>query len=120
MFSLGDSDRYYLYSSACDMRKGFDTLCGVVRSQMNRDPLSGEVFIFMNRNRHTIKLLHWERGGLVIYYKRLETGRFSLPEFDQKSNSYRLKWMELIMMIDGISLDKVAYKKRYKKPCKVV
>jgi transposase len=116
MFALGETDHYYLFSSPCDMRKGFDTLCGVVRALMNRDPLSGEVFIFLNRGGRTLKLLHWEHGGFVIYYKRLESGQFSRPAFDQKSNSYRLKWMELVMMIDGISLEKVVYKKRYERP----
>lgn len=71
MFSLNEAHRFYLYSGVCDMRKGFDTLCGVVRLHMGRDPLSGEVFIFLNRVRTTVKLLHWEHGGLVIYHKRL-------------------------------------------------
>ena len=63
MFSLNESHSYYLCPGDCDLRKGFDALCGVVSSDMGRDPLSGEVFIFMNRTRTTIKLLHWERGG---------------------------------------------------------
>jgi len=95
------------------MRKGFDSLCGVVRSDMGRDPLSGEVFIFMNRPRTTIKLLHWERGGFVLYHKRLESGRFSLPLFDAKTRSYPLRWTDLVLMIEGISLDKIYYRKRY-------
>jgi hypothetical protein len=97
------------------MRKGFDTLCGVVRLQMGRDPLSGEVFIFMNRSRNTIKLLHWERGGLVIYHKRLERGRFTLPEFDAPTGSYLLRWTDLVMMVEGISLAGVRYGKRYER-----
>lgn len=96
------------------MRKGFDALCGVVRSQMGRDPLSGEVFIFINKSRTTIKLLHWERGGLVIYHKRLERGCFSLPCFDEKTQSYRLLWHDLVMMIEGISREKIHYQKRFK------
>ena len=56
MFSLNESHRYWLYPCSCDMRKGFDALCGVVRSNMGRDPLSGEVFIFMNQNRTTLKV----------------------------------------------------------------
>jgi transposase len=67
MFSLNESHCYYLSTDSCDMRKGFDALCGAVRSDMGRDPLSGEVFIFMNHPRTTIKLLHWERGGFVLY-----------------------------------------------------
>jgi len=113
MFGLHESHQYYLFPSSCDMRKGFDTLCGVVRSDMGRDPLSGEVFIFMNRSRTTIKLLHWERGGLVLYHKRLEKGNFSLPVFDAKTRSYRLRWTDLVLMVEGISLEKAYYEKRY-------
>lgn len=97
------------------MRKGFDSLCGVVHSQMGRDPLSGEVFVFVNRVRTTIKLLHWERGGLVIYHKRLEQGRFTMPRYDVISGSYSLGWAELVMMVQGIQMSDVRYKKRYEK-----
>jgi transposase len=113
MFSLTSSHHYYLCPGSCDMRKGFDTLCGVVRSEMHRNPLSGEVFIFMNKSRTTIKLLHWERGGLVIYHKRLERGRFSLPVFNETTRSYTLSWRDLVLIIEGISLEKVVRKKRY-------
>lgn len=113
MFGLTASLQYYLCPASCDMRKGFDTLCGLVRSDMCRDPLSGEVFIFMNRSRTTIKLLHWERGGFVLYHKRLESGRFSLPIFDTKTQSYRLRWTDLVLMVEGISLEKIYYKKRH-------
>ncbi len=113
MFSLNESHRYYLSVCSTDMRKGFDALCGVVRSQMGRDPLSGEVFIFLNRSRTTIKLLHWERGGFVLYHKRLERGCFSLPVFDKNSRSYVLRWADLVLMVEGISLEKVRYQKRF-------
>jgi hypothetical protein len=102
------------------MRKGFDALCGVVRSDMGRNPLSGEVFIFMNKSRTTIKLLHWERGGLVLYHKRLEEGRFALPVLDTATRSYSLLWTDLVLMIEGISIDRISYGKRYenvKKKC---
>ena len=95
------------------MRKGFDTLCGVVRSQMGRDPLSGEVFIFVNGSRNTIKLLHWESGGLVIYHKRLESGRFERPVFDREQNAFQMKWSELVMMIQGLSMKNIVQHKRF-------
>jgi hypothetical protein len=86
---------------------------------MGRNPLSGEVFIFINRPRTTIKLLHWERGGLVLYHKRLESGRFTLPVFDTKTRSYLLGWTDLVLMVEGISLDKILYRKRYEKEAKM-
>jgi len=79
MFSLSSSLRYYLYSHPTDMRKSFDSLCHLVSTVMMRNPLSGEVFIFINRPRNRMKLLRWDNGGFVLYYKRLESGTFELP-----------------------------------------
>jgi transposase len=101
------------------MRKGFDALCGIVRLDMGRDPLSGEVFIFVNKPRTVVKLLHWERGGLVIYHKRLERGRFTLPHFDAQRQRYSLCWTDLVLMIEGISLERVHYGKRFEKEFKI-
>jgi hypothetical protein len=120
MFSLTASHQYYLSPESCDMRKGFYALCGLIRSDMGRDPLSGEVFIFLNRSRTTIKLLHWERGGLVLYHKRLERGRFTIPVFDTKTRSYSLRWADLVLMVEGISLERAYYGKRFETEAKIV
>jgi transposase len=96
------------------MRKGFDALSGVVRSDTGR-PLSGEVFIFINRSRTTVKLLHREHGGLAVYHKRLERGRFSVPVFDKNYRCYHLQWHDLVMMAAGISIEKAVREKRYEK-----
>jgi transposase len=114
MFSLGASNSYYLCMGGCDFLKGFDTLSGAVQSRMRRDPLSGEVFILINSSRNSMKLLHRESGGPVIYHKRLEQGRFSLPRLDPQTGSYRLTRTDLVMMAEGISADKTRYKKRLK------
>jgi transposase len=116
MFCLSDNLQYYLCAGSTDMRKGFDTLCGVVRSQMGRDPLSGEVFIFLNRPCSTVKLLHWETGGLVLYHKRLESGCFERPVYDEKQNSFSMKWSELVMMIEGLSMKNIRQRKRFELP----
>lgn len=79
MVNLSSGSRYYLWREPVDMRKSFDGLQGLVTGQMGRDALSGEVFIFMNRRRDQVKMLVWDRSGFVIYYKRLERGRFELP-----------------------------------------
>lgn len=116
MFSLNDSLNYYYFRGVTDMRKGFDALSGVVRNEMQRNPLSGEVYIFMNKPRTTVKLLRWESGGLVIYHKRLEQGRFEEPVYQQQDQTYHLKWTELVMMIQGISMQNRVQRKRYNKP----
>lgn len=113
MFSLNESQRFYLCLSPTDLRKGFDSLCGLVSSELGRDPLGGEVFIFVNRSRTTIKLLHWERGGLVLYHKRLESGRFSLPRVHSSGKGCSILWRDLVMMVEGISMEKTTRRKRF-------
>jgi len=113
MFNLNDSLGYYLCSRPVDMRGGFDSLCGVVRNSMGRDPLSGEVFVFINKSRTRIKLLHWERGGLVLYHKRLEYGRLSIPKLNFERGSYHLSWCDLVLMVEGVSFSGIIRKKRY-------
>jgi transposase len=112
MFSLNEAMRYYLYAGATDLRKGFDSLQGLVTEGMGRDPLSGEVFLFVNRGRNSLKLLHWERGGMVLYHKRLEKGRFALPEMEQGGKSCRMEWRDLVLMVEGIKPGTATYGKR--------
>lgn len=113
MFALTSSLKYYLYRSPTDMRKSFDGLCGLVSNHLNKSPSNGEVFIFINRPRNKIKLLHWEHGGFVLYYKRLEQGTFEVPHIDNQTNSCQITWPILVMMIDGISVEKVKHRKRF-------
>lgn len=113
MFSLNSTFRYYFYNSVTDMRKGFDGLCGLVHCELGRRPVSGEVFIFVNRQRDKIKLLHWEQGGFVLYYKRLESGTFELPWVNTTTKSYQISWSSLMLMIEGISIEKYKQRRRY-------
>ena len=76
MFGLTAATRIYLYRGVCDMRKSFDGLCGIVRSDLGADPLSGSLFVFVNRRRSMVKLLYWDRDGLALWYKRPERGCF--------------------------------------------
>lgn len=103
MFHLHQSLRYYLYPAPVDMRKSFYTLSGIVTSSMHRNVLSGEVFIFVNRNQTIMKILHMEYGGMVIYHKKLDSGRFKLPQIDENTHSLTLDWKELIMMIQQVN-----------------
>jgi len=70
---------------------------------MGHDVRLGDVFIFINRSRTTMKLLHAEDGGMVLYVKRLEEGTFRLPAYDSRSRSYPMEWHDLVMMVEGIS-----------------
>ncbi|MBX2984108.1 MAG: IS66 family insertion sequence element accessory protein TnpB [Flavobacteriales bacterium] len=89
MLALTSAHHYLLRKSPTDMRKGFDSLCGLVRDELGRDPLSGEVFVFIGSRRDRIKLLLYESGGYVLWYKRLERGTLELPKGD---GAVKLSW----------------------------
>ena len=109
MIALTASTRIYLYRSPCDMRKSFDGLCGLIRSELDADPLSGSLFVFVNRRRSMVKLLYWDRDGFMILYKRLERGCFKLP--DMSVSEARIDRCQLNMLLEGITPKKVS--KRY-------
>ena len=71
------------------------------------------MYVFLNRNRNLLKLLHWEHGGFVIYYKRLEKGTFTPPS--RVPGSGTVRWPELVMMVEGIEIEKSRQKPRYQK-----
>jgi transposase len=96
-----------------DMRKSFYTLSGIVTTSMNQDVRSGEVFIFINRRQNIMKILHMEYAGLVIYYKKLESGRFKLPAFDENTSSLNIHWNELMMMVQSVKTRPGKLKRRY-------
>jgi len=114
MISFNSSQRFFLYRAAIDMRKSFDGPCGLVTNELQKPLTSGDVFMFINKPRNSIKLLVWDRNGFVIYYKRLEEGTFEMPGTDEKSIS--IKWEELVMMLEGIALKSVKRRKRYSIP----
>ena len=113
IFGLGPSPRFFLYSQPTDMRKGFDGLGGLVRNNLASDPMSGDVFIFMNRCRNLIKLLYWDQSGFVIFYKRLEKGTFQLPLRSKTQTSVIIPRDELLLILEGIELENVKKKARY-------
>ena len=116
MFSLNESIRYYLYPYPRDMRKSFYTLSGIVNNLMGLNVSAGEAFIFINRPLDTIKILHMETGGLVIYHMKLETGHFCLPDIDieTKNNAHKTSWSELVLMVQGLSPSGYHHQKRWK------
>lgn len=102
MFHLHNSLQYYLYPFPVDMRKSFYTLSGIVTSSMSQDVRGGGVFIFVNKNANVMKILHMEYGGLVIYHKRLESGRFKLPAFDENTTSINIHWHDLMTIVQSV------------------
>jgi transposase len=76
---LPASVRVYLCLTACDMRKSFDSLAALVRSQMELDPLGGHLYVFWSRRKDRVKILYWDRDGFAVWAKRLEEGTYALP-----------------------------------------
>ena len=91
--------RIFLCRSAIDMRKGFDGLHGVVLEVLRQDPLSGDLFVFLNKRRDRVKLLIWEGDGLLIVYKRLQRGTFAPPTGD--GDSITLSSAQLALLLGG-------------------
>jgi transposase len=110
MFSI-TSGRYLLYGEPTDMRKSFDGLCGLIHGRLGHNPMSGDLFIFINKKRNRIKMLRWEPGGFVLFYKRLEKGTFEIPKTQKAGLNQQINYSELEMIITGISL-KYARKRR--------
>ena len=109
MLALTAATRIYLYRAPCDMRKSFDGLCGLIRSELGADPLSGSLFVFVNRRRSMVKLMYWDRDGFMILFKRLERGRFKVP--DMSACDGQIDRCQLSMLLEGITPKKVS--KRY-------
>ena len=118
MFALSSSHKFWLYGQATDMRKGFNGLSGIVRNELLGNPMNGDVFIFINKRRDKIKLLHWVGVGFTVYYKQLEQDTFELPEYDNDTSvqSIHLSYTQLVMLIDGLIIKNVTRRKRYSYP----
>jgi len=113
MLSPWALSRCYVYNGACDMRKSFNGLCGLVRNELGKNPLSGEVFVFFNKRRTLVKILQWDLSGFVIYYKRLEEGTFGRLINEATQAGTQIKGDELMLLLEGIELKNIQRRKRY-------
>lgn len=114
MYGLDSSLRFELYLSSTDMRKSFDSLCGIVQTELLTTPSDGSVYIFVNKLHNKMKLLQWRTGGFVLYYKRLEKGTFEVPLYDDSVKSLILSYPQLVLLFDGITIGNLSQRKRYK------
>lgn len=95
------------------MRKGFDSLSGMVTCELQMNVLGGSVFIFINKKHNQVKLLLWEGDGLAIYYKRLEKGTYEVPAMSGNGNDLSISHEALQHILQGVSLTSVRKRKRY-------
>jgi len=95
--------RVWAYAEPADMRKGFDGLSTLVSERLGHDPLSGDCYLFTNRQRTRCKVLVWDGTGLCVYHKRLERGRFA-SLWRAESARLQLTMSELSLYLEGCTL----------------
>ena len=103
--------RVWLYQRPTDMRKSFRGLIALVKQPLHEDPLSGQLFVFINRRKTYIKVLYYSQGGFCLWMKKLTQGQFALNEHGRLKQA--LSWHELQWLIEGIEIQQARYRKRY-------
>ena len=104
--------RVHIYGRPVDMRKSFDGLYALTRHQLGCDPLSGELFVFINRRGTQMKVMYWDRTGFCIWAKRLEQGRF-VSDWS-KVKTREMDWTGLKLLLEGI--EPARFKRRFQLP----
>ena len=118
MLTLGGSIRIFVCIQPTDMRRGFDRLAATAQEVTHHDPLSGYLFVFLNRRRNRVKILYWDKSGYCLWYKRLEAGQFHLPAPCLEQESVELEMGPLTLMLEGIDLSGARRRKRFSLPGK--
>lgn len=113
MLSVPSTMAIYLCSQPTDMRKGCDGLSGIVRGQFAADPLDGSLYLFVNRRRDRLKMLHFDGAGFWLYYRVLEAGTFEVLHSDEAS--IQIDATQLAMLLGGVSLRSVQRRNRYRR-----
>jgi transposase len=116
---LSAAVRVFLCTRSTDLRKGFDGLSGLVQECFGQDPLTGHLFLFLNRRRDRIKILYFDRDGLAIWYKRLESGSFQQLHPTASTGraagaaGIELTATDLALLLGGVDLTTARRRKRY-------
>lgn len=101
----------WLCTSPVDMRKSYDGLVALASHQLAEDPLSGQLFVFVNRRKTHMKILYFDGSGYCLWCKRLEQGQFNFPASDELKRC--LSWADLRLLLDGVAVKKMRQYKRY-------
>ena len=104
MLSLGHNCEIILATDAVDLRRGHDGLVRLVQERWGADPYSGRLFVFLGRRMDRVKILFFSAGGFVVYYKRLQSGRFCMPRVREGASHVELDAASLTMLLDGVDL----------------
>lgn len=114
MLNFNTTSKIHICTKPTDMRKSFDGLGIIVAEQLQANVLSGDLFVFFNKNKTMVKVLNWDKTGYAIYYKKLNQGSFHLPFFDsEKNHSQEFDIEELLLILKGINLENSKQFKRF-------
>ncbi len=117
MLSLVSSVRIFVCAVPVDLRKSFDGLAALVRQALAADPLSGHWYVFRNKVGDRLKILAWQEDGWAIWYKRLEEGTFHFPPaVGDGPPRLEIRASDLAMLLDGVVLEQVQRRPRYRRP----
>ena len=114
MFLPETQVRIWLCTAPTDMRKSFDGLSALAKNSLGESPISGELFVFVNRRGNQMKILYFDRSGYCLWCKRLEQGRFMVRE--SATGKRLLNFTELKLLLEGIEVEKYRQYKRYQHP----
>ena len=115
MLNLASGISIFVYTVPTDMRKGVNGLSGIVRSEFKADPTNGSLFIFINRHRDRMKILHFDGGGFWLYYRVLEAGTFEALPAEGNQCALQIDATQLSMLLAGVSLQSSQHRrKRYR------
>lgn len=103
----------YLSRGHVDMRKSINGLAAIVQGSFALDPFQGAIFVFVSKDRNKIKILHWDKDGFALYYKRRERGRFCWPAFDDQNGIVDVSVQDLGRLLDGLFMEKFIAHKTY-------
>jgi transposase len=115
MLNLAHNARIFLHVPPTDLRKSFDGLGGLVRSAFGGDPRDGSWYLFFNRRRDRVKVLYWDRDGLALWYKRLESGTFESLRAVGDTATRELDVTQLTLLLSGVTLESAQRRKRFVK-----
>jgi transposase len=116
VFGLPKSVGIYLAATPVDMRNSIDGLAALVRNEWKEDVYCGHLFAFVSKRGDRVKILVWERGGFVLYYKRLERGRFRVPSVTDDALGVQLDSAQLTMLLEGIDYSRVRRPRPWEPP----
>ena len=107
------AQKVYISREKVDMRKSINGLAAIVQEDFEQDVFTGALFVFMNGNKTRLKILHWDKDGFALYYKRREKGRFCWPSFDENTGTAAISRGDLNRLLDGLVMEQFVPQKKY-------